>query len=447
MDIMETSLGSEIERISTQGIGAFPFIHAVVHTPVGDIEVFDIVNYDVMRDYLSQFADETTLTIMVPRGQYAFRMALNTDKLEITITRSSGEVLGSSSSGSATISNRYKLVLVNPIDATMVASSQKNIDEFTMDLTGFEAVEVQLFEPLIERFSMQTVGGIFRKTAVSEVVRNILVKASEFDELDQDYKAVAVDIVEPDDDTPREHIIIPHGTAAQDAIGYIQKKAGGIYSGSVAYFYQNDKWFVFPPFDYSRYNETQRQLVIYRVPQSRMPYIERTALVEGTMVSVIATGEFRVDNQIQNKKLATGNGTMYTDAATLFESGVEVRENKAISSRGKNNNEYVARHQSTGLNKLTMSSERITSNKLHQTSILAAKEGTEVQLVWQNANPDLLTPGMQTRLYFLREGVVREVQAVLIGVQVSMSNTGQGLINKHKQIHAALRLWVNPDEL
>lgn len=446
MDIMDSSMGSEIERITSSGIGSFPYISAVIHTPVGDVEVFEILNYDVMRDYLVQYCDEATAVLVVPKGQMALRVALNPDKLEITITRSSGAVYGASNTTSQTISNRYKMILSNPVDPSLVAGQQQVLDEFTMDLQGFEYVSVQLFEPLMERFAMQTVGGIYRNTTVADVVRTILVKCSQEKGLDEDYRTTAIDMVEPDDTTVREHINLPV-MPAHDAIGYIQKKAGGIYSAGVSYFYQSDRWYVFPSFDFSRFNEAPRQLMIYRVPEQRLPHIEKTTLVHGTTISIVATGEFSSKNATQNKKIEQGNGVIYSDASKLFEQGIEVKGNKAVASRAVNNNEYVSSMQSTGLNKLSVSNERITANKLQQSSVLASREGIEVQLVWHNANVDLLTPGMQTRLYFMRDGIVREAQAVLIGVQLAIVSSGTGLLNGYKQSIAAIRLWVDTKEI
>lgn len=446
MDIMDTSLGSEIDRITTNGIGAFPYITAIMHTPVGDVDVLEILNYDVMRDYLVQYCDEATAVLVIPKGQLALRVALNPDQLEITITRSSGAVHGSSNTASQTISNRYKVVLSNPVDPTLIAGQQQVLDEFTMDLQGFELVSVQLFEPLMERFGMQSVGGIYRHTAVADVVRSLLVKCSQEKDIDEEYKAVAIDMVEPDDTTIREHISIPP-MPAHDAIGYIQKRAGGIYSAGVSYFYQNDRWYVFPSFDYSRFNQASRQLLIYRVPEQRLPHVDRTTLVHGSTISIVATGEFSSKNATQNKKIEQGNGVIYSNASTLFEQGVQVKGNKAIVSRATNNDEYVSSQQKTGLNKLSVSPERITANKLQQSSVLASREGVEVQLVWHNANVDLLTPGMQTRLYFMRDGIIREAQAVLIGVQASIAQANAGLLNNHKQSTAALRLWVDPKEI
>lgn len=447
MDIMETTLSDEINKIISRGNNVRPELTAVVHTPVGDVQIPAVLNYDVKRDYLSQFCDEITAVILVPRGQLSFRMALNQDALEITISRTTAALIGTPNRTPTVLVNRYKMILSSPADPVAVAQGRQGLDEFTMDLQGFEKVSVQIFEPVMQQFAMQTVGGIYRKTPVADIVRTILLQASTKPDVDDDYKTVGVDMVEPADAVVRDHVIIPTGTLASDSIGYIHKHCGGIYPAGLSYYYQNDIWYVFPPFDFTRYNDASRQVVIYRIPEARMPQVESTSLVEGSVVSIIATGGFSVKNNTQNKKLTDGNGVIFSDAASLFEKGVVVSGNKALAARAENSNEFVSSKQSDGLNKLTSSTERITANKLFQTSKLSSREGSEIQLVWQNANPDILTPGMQARIYFVREGIVREVQGVLIGMQISIQALDAGILSGVQQCNVGLRFWADPDEV
>lgn len=444
---METTLSDEINKIISRGNNVRPELSAVIHTPVGDVEVPAVLNYDVKRDYLSQYCDEITAVLLVPRGQLSFRVALNPSELEITISRTTGALIGTPSKTSTILVNRYKMILSNPADPVAVAQGRQGLDEFTMDLQGFEKVSVQLFEPVMQQFAMQTVGGIYRKTPVADIVRTILLQASLKPDVDDDYKTVGVDMVEPDDAVVREHVVIPSGTPAPDSIGYIHKNCGGIYPAGLAYYYQNDVWYVFPPFDFTKYNDASRQIVVYRIPEARMPQVESTSIIEGSVTSILSTGGFSLRNNTQNKKLNDGNGVIFSDASTLFEKGVEVKGNKALAARADNSNEFVSSKQTDGLNKLTVSSERITANKLFQTSKLSAREGAEVKMVWQNANPDILTPGMQARIYFVREGIVREVQGVLIGMDISIRALDDGIISGVQQCNAGLRFWVDPNEV
>lgn len=446
MDIMETTLGDEINKISSVSKNSRPFYSAVVHTPVGDADVLTVLNYDIVRDYLVQYSDEVTAVLLIPKGQMAFRVARYVDQLEITISKSNGASVGSPDEIPNLSINRYKMILSSPVDPALEASARALPDEYSLDLQGFETVSVQLFEPIMQKFAMQTYGNIFRKTPVADIIRTVLTKTTSKKDMESDYQMLGVDIVEPEDAQVRDHVVIPAGTPAADAVGYVHRYAGGIYPAGLSYYYQNRYWYVFPPYDYTRYNEASRQLILYRVPENRMPFLENTYRVEGSVISIVATGEFIMRNTSQNKKLAEGNGVMFTDASKFFEKGVEVSGNKAVVSRAANTNEFVSSKQSDGLNNVTMSAQAITANKLFQSSALAAREGAEIQLVWQNANPDLLHPGMQTRIYFMRKGQVREVQAVLIGAQYSIQAVGDGVVAGVQQCNAALRFWTNPQE-
>lgn len=444
MDLMQTPLGDEVLRIINSGQGNPGVgLDATIHTLFGDVEVLRVLNYDLVRDYLTQYSDEISLVVMVAGGKAAYRVLPSRNDLEITITGANVAPHGPTNvEDRAYGTQRFRAVLKKANDPTLEASARELLDEYTMDVQDMQVMEFQLFSKAMEQFAMRGCGGIYRKTAVGDLIRSLLLEETRKVEVEDDYKPQGVDMVDPVDAKIREHIVIPHGMHVYDAPGYIHRHQGGVYSAGLAYYYQDDYWYVFPPYDYKRFEESSRQLVIIQVPENKLPNIDTTYMVEGSVVNIIATGQLALDDRSDLQKRATGNGVRFADASKFFEEGVETGENKALVSRGKMNNEFVSSKQKTPYNNVVVSEERISANTMYQASKLASKEGVHIQLIWENSDPSLIKPGMQTKIMYFKDGQVSQLNAVVIGAHASTGYEGTGMVAGRFNRNTALHLFA-----
>lgn len=444
MDLMQTPLGDEVNRIidSQQG-NPHVFLDAVIHTLFGDVPVLKVLNLDLLREYTEQYSDEISLVVLVPQGQAAYRVLPSRNQLEITLTGAAmaqhGE-LESEKQGYGL--ERFRAVLKKANDPTLEANARDLLQEDTMDLQDFSVLEIQLFSKAMEQFSMRSCGGIYRRTAVGDLVKTLLLQQSARINVEDAYKPLGVDMVDPVDTKIREHIIIPHGTKVYDIPGYIHKHCGGIYSAGLSYYYQDDYWYIYPTYDYKKFEEAARQLVILQVPTTKLPNLDYTYMVEGSVTSIIATGELMLNDVSDLRKRSTGNGIRFADASRIFEEGVEVVGNKAVVSRGKLNNEFISSQQKSEFNNVVLSDEVITANTMYEASKLASKEGVHIQLVWQSSDPSLILPGMKTKIYYYKNGQVNQLNAIVIGSHTMTSYEGKGLVTGRFNRNTAILLFA-----
>lgn len=444
MDLMDTPLGDEVKRIidSKQGTPNV-YMEATIHTLFGDVPALKLLNYDLVREYSTHYTDEISLVLVVPKGQLAYRIIPSRNELEITLLSSAMAQHGPLDSEKRKYgTERFRAVFKEVSDPVLEANARELLSEHTMDLMDFEVVEFQLFTKAMEQFSMLSCGGSYRRTKVGDLIRTLLLQQSSKIEVDNTYKPKGIDMVEPVDAQLREHIVIPHGMRVYDMPGYVHKHCGGVYSAGLSYYYQNDYWYVYPTFDYKRFEQASRQLNIIQVPENKLPNLDYTYLVEGSVVNIIATGELSLQDKSDLRKRSSGNGVRFADASRFFENTVEVVNNKAVMSRGKLNNEYVSSQQKTEFNNLTMGTETITANTMYQASQLASREGVFIQLIWQNSDPSLILPGMQTRISYYKNGRINKINAVVIGAQASVSYEGNGLVSGRYNRNTALLLFA-----
>lgn len=431
MDVMSTPLGLDIINVIETGQGYRAFdISAVVHCNGVDVPAIKVINKGDYEDFVNGYCTEFSLVVLIPSGKYVNRIIPAKDNLEITLSSNAlNEVQNNLDQSGNRIGSteRFKAVLVTPEDTSVSSRNKVALDEMGMDLSDIDVVEFQLVSKAMEIFSLRYCGGIYRKIKTEDLVKSLLLAESSTIDLEADYKPKGVSMVEVLDKTVKEQYVIDHGVASKDGPAYIHKNLGGVYSAGLSYFYLNDYWYVFPTFDYSRFNKAEKQLVVLRVPDGKFPQIEKTYKKYGDVLTVLATaGASSVDSSDSNS-MRDGNGVRFTNASSLFNDPVETSGNKAIMRRKDNVTEFMSKKRASGLNNITSNDVRITSNNLYEASKLAARNGVKISFVWENSNPELIIPGMQTKFMYYSNGKIHELFGVVIAKETDIVYTGVGL--------------------
>lgn len=414
-----------------------------LHTPDGDIEVMRLLNVSLESDFVNNYCTKVSASFVVGEGTYKYKILSNASQLEASFYRRNynpfrpAELIED-----AIVMQRYTALVLGAKDDEMQQDTTNPMGRESQDLGRTKIVHVQLFLNAMEQFRMRYCGGIYRRSAVGDVIKTILMGESTQLDVVSDYAPQGIDMVEPLDATLREHIIIPHGMPSYDAPGYIQKHCGGVYAAGISYFYHDDVWFVYPTYDYTRFHEAKHQLTLVIVPEKAMPNQEFTFVQEGTSVTVLVTGEVSTLTTSDQSQIQSGNGLRFTDTQALFGESLEVKENKVSFQRSLSNNEFVTQQRANGLNNVATSANIITSNRLHEISKVAQKQGKIVQVVWQNSQPDLLIPGMQIKAMYMHGDIVRQAYGVLLAVDTSIQYTGTGLVAGNYSTNSGLLIQM-----
>jgi hypothetical protein len=439
MDILESALAREIAAISTNSVTEVTYFwHAEIHANGLNIPSVKVLSIDILRNYESSFTDETIVTLILPAGRYAYRVYPYLKNLEVTMYREPlGESDGQPDDTRTIESERYVATLIDPVAINVAANSSNELDETALDLTNFLTLKFQLINKAVDQVRMKTVGGIYRRCKVEDVVRSILTMYSPKIEIQDNDIPIGVEMIEAHNQKVNEHIVIPHGVRLVDAPEYIHKHCSGIYTTGLAYYYQANHWYVFPPYDSSKFEQSDKTLTIIRLPANRMPGVERTFRKNGNNLVVLATGNAQVKNESESLLLTDGNGVRFADADQFMTNIVRKSGNKAVISRGDVNNEFISTERPNGSNLVLSSNKRITSNPWVEYSRLAARDGSLIGLVWENSDPALITPGMPVKILYLEDEEIKQVYGLVINVHHYTSLRGEGITaSRHHTVSA-----------
>lgn len=432
------------QRVIDAGQATGYAIHSMtIHTPDGDVSTMRVLDIHETADFVGSYRPEILVQAVVTEGAYLYKLIPHLSSLEVTMTRDEYKPMKAFETiGRNKQIRRYKAILLNAQDSELSQEGITNVSERTSDLGSLTNVKFQLFTEMTEQFRMRSSGGIYRRQPVGNVIRAILLGESAQVDVGSDDEIAGFEMVEPVDAPIREHISIPHGIPSYDAPGYIHRFCGGVYPTGLSYYCYQDTWYVFPTYDFTRFNESKHQLTLVLAPPKALPMIEFTAMQVGTAVTIVCTGDVVTNNVSDRNELEQGNGLRFADPESLVGNGVSVSGNKATFSRGAANNELVSNKRPNGLNYVKLADNAITSNRLYELSKLAARRGQMIAAQWENSDSRLLKPGMQIKLMHMQGNLVRTRRGVLIGYTEGTIYTGTGMTSGQYVTNCNLVLFL-----
>lgn len=408
------------------------------------------VNYSVLRNYLTNYMDDVKVELLLPAGTYNFDILPNRRNLKMRIYAyplyENGE---NENRHAAPIIKEWKAV---PYDVEDQAVNQNESSAQSKDAANTSTMNrytFQLMDPVAEQMRLVRVGGIYRNKTPGELLQGLLTQYSLTLDFDLDRKPLGVGMVPPNNTERRQVFVIPHASPLVDQpdgtyglARYLQFVEGGIYNAGIASYYQGRHWYVFPPFDVSRYEKATKRLTIANIPAKDMRQPERSYRVDGNNVYVLATGNVNYRDQSEHEQLNAGNGVRWASPTKVFDGILKGDGNRAKADRSQTMSEIVGDKNPENLTHAPMSAQPISSNSAAQMTPLAYKRGAVVQLTWENADIDVLFPGMPVRLIYERQKRIEMLDGVLIGAEFSSAPVGNIGAKEAWLTNAALTLFV-----
>lgn len=445
MNFEESSLYIEVKNILKNGSNpVFDYFTAQVHLKNQDLDIMKIVSIDIKRDYEMNFTDEIILTALIPLGQYAKRVYPERNNLEITIKQKPMQELGSDEDTKRKLYlERYIAVLINQGNPIIEGNDYSIPNEDALDLSSIEEVTFQLIPKAVDLMRMTSVGSVYRNANPGEVVKTILTIESQSLKLPKELLPIGVNMVPPNDTSKRDHVVVPHGVKLVDVPSYVHNHCAGIYTAGMGFYYQDKLWYLYPIYNTERFEESQDKVTIINVPDKKLVGVERTYRKDGSNIVILATGETQFRDNSDQQQLSDGNGVRFADASRYMDGFIKVSGNRAVASRGENVNEVMSTQRLSGNQNVHVSDTRISSNNPKEYSKLAMREGSLVNLTWENADPDLIYPGLPVKILYFDDGVVREIRGVVLKAHVYVHMKGQVMFTNMHHTNIGLSIFVN----
>lgn len=413
------------------------------------ITPFKTVSVEIFQDFKGAYGDEIILEVMIPAGDFVYDIYPYRRDLMVTLSKHGRERSSDNPTADPTAySQQMRATLID--DHSMVVEGMLNVAHSKESLNKMDimTIKFQLLDLALERTRLHSVGGLFRDCTPSEVLNYVLTSVSTKLDLDETNAIKGVEMVESPNQDKYRHVVIPHGTRLPDLRNFLHSKVGGIYPTGVGMYLYQQRWYVYPLFDLTRFDQTTKTLTLINVPTNQMPGIERTFRKTANQVIALVTGDVKHLDRTESQLLNQGNGMRYLDARRVIDGFADTStgDNKATVMRAENNNEFITDERPTGLNNVVMSPARISSNKFAEMSKLAIRTGSQLQCLWENSELGCIYPGMPVKYMYIKNDRIHELKGVVIGAQHYIQTHGRGVTETRHRMDTALHLFVEREK-
>ena len=384
-------------------------IHYTDSLTVSPVQI-ETVNW--YRDYVQNYADEVTVTLQIPLGVFAKLIYPNRDKLQVTLTKILTDEVGNIGGVSSGVeSERYSAILIDADKAATIMQGTEAMDQESLDLRQILTIGFQLYDTALEQLRTILIGGIYRTCTVKDALLTAMSNESQAAVVDDDRAVIGVDLIEPNNVDLKGQIVITHGTKLIDFPDYLQARVG-IYNSGLGHYIQNKYWYCYSLYDATQFNKRPSTVTFIILPERKFSNVERTFMAVGNNLIVLITGETAFQDDAGRFRVNQGNGLRFADANNLLDS-ISNKDNTSSISRKENNSEFTTMPAVNGVDHAPLLADRITANPFVAYSMLAARNGGMVKMLWQNSDHTLLTPGMKAKVVYDLDGTTVSVYGVV----------------------------------
>lgn len=431
--IENTPLWLDVKKIiSTSKKGIHYEYRGLLHTENEDIPVLKIMVIDTIRDYINKIGDYVHIEFKMPLGEYINKLYPYRTNLEFSIKKIElKETAPVMNSEIPILVDRYKAVFLYDENPQVASTSLIGYDSESLNKLDMVDVKLQLLDRGLEPMRIKTVSGVYRQINHEKLIGALI--SGESNKILVDGKPIVegIDVVKPDNEKDIQHVVIPDGTLISQIPEFLQKHMGGIYSAGIANYYQkyNGKkiWFVYPLYDLNRFDKNVCRVMFYAIPESRLSGIDRTYIQEGNLIRVLATAQKKYKDSADADYMNHGSGFRMADANAYLKKPVEITKDGPLARRANLNYEVMAFERQDGLNYAPITDSKISNNPFKEYSKVLARNVARIDLVWENANPELIHPGMPCKyLYYNKEKLI-ELKGTIVHVHAFNALQGKGI--------------------
>ena len=390
---------------------------AQLHNEKEDINILKVKAIDIVRDYATKINEIIQIEFDMLLGDYIRRLYPFRDNIELTIKRIELQEVASRKENDTIIqTERFKAIFLPNENPVANMSELESIDTETINKGSIVSVKLQLLNRSIEPIRIKTTSKTYRAITQKQFLHSVM--AGELTKIMVDGKPAidGFDIVEPNNTELRKHVIIPDGTLVSSLPTFLQEKSGGVYNAAIGTFLQRYKgkniWFVYPLFNYKRFDTDVVKAIFFSIPENRLPAIDRTFNVDGKLINILVTSKRKYQDSAGTNFMNKGVGFRMANAKSYMKKPILVTENGPVSDRSRLNYETSLIENKDGLNYAPKVAA--SSNPFLEYSKVMLSSMSQIDLVWENSDNSLLYPGMPCKFVFMDRNKLIELKGVIV---------------------------------
>lgn len=408
----------------------FDIIFKADDTNMGVLKM-DLLRF--FRNYAENYKDSVLVSVSISRYDYVNFFYPNRELLKATLTRTR------KADDTSNVETGEKLITEFDVELLDLV----NVDALAVDKTDIERTRDEIVEINFELTSTVanvarwiTVGGSFRNNKLSEICKTMMAKYVP--------NTKGVSMVTPANDMVYPVYLLPNNVSVVDLPGYFQV-TDGLYASGCGSYLQNDLWYIFPLWDYKRFDRTKKTLTVINLPTTDAPMLDKSYYVEEGNLFILSTGDTStVDDSLEIRE-SLGDGIKYFRSSALHDKMVEVSGNKVTLKRDKTFKQLSIKDRGDGHVRTLFAKKMITDNPYVETSKIAKGHGHLLSFNWNRADQALIYPGMQTKFIYMKNGMPYSLQGTVVGLESTTATQTNSVTDKTYLTNCMITIFAEND--
>lgn len=404
------------------------------------IEVHNVLAVTKISKYSTAISDFTFVTVNIFKGIYFQLLGTNRRMLSLTLTQTPNSVTGTTSAIGMSIVRTYDAYLTDNTSEAVETRSGQLTGTHLDDLGELINVDVHLVERGLAEFRLWNIGGVYRNVTMLELMQGLMSQPLKAfgDGLNVGYNVT----VYPTSNTERYYQrLIPNGVPLIDLPGWLQKK-WGVYSAGLGYYLTQKMWYVYPLYDYTRYNASTKRMTIVNVPVNEMVGLTNTYFTEGAELYVFATGKTKHIDTSDRQLDISGTGFRSAIMGNLIDHFTESKQGVTSIPTGRNLIAVTYEQREGNLDNIRPVPGLLSCNPWADSSKAISNMGNIVNVTWEYSNPDLLVPGMPLKFIYKALGVAYSLFGILQAVNTHTATPQKSVLDNRYVTTSNLTLFV-----
>ena len=412
-------------------------VDAVIHAGGVDLPVHSVSRIDTHSDFVTQYRDVTSITVLVSTGDLIMKIAPFQDDLTVTVNsnRDDSRVM---------MGNTYRAYLTEDIPSSIgTADSGLYKDAETANRFSTVSITIALVHLAVEYLDSIQTGMVCRVTPPFTVLKVLFKKYLDEINFTSEVAIDSLTFEEPSNLSNREIINIPQPTRLVELPDLLQNREGGIYTTGLGWYLYNSGLYFWPLYDIGSEPKTSRRMHVYIGPTKHSSIIDQTYKVENQLLSIIGTGPLSVIDDTLGQINNQGDTIRYLDGNTAFGAGAVAKDNVLHMDRKSTHIETAVAETGQAMQVARTGPMVVTSNIYRELSKKAMLSGVTVQFVWRYSDPRLVVPGMRVTLFYLKNNELLEIDGRLMGMSSSEELLGSGITSKRMSQVTVVSVFID----
>lgn len=449
-DLQRTPIWREVSRIIEDGVK--PINHrweCYIHANGKNIKCLYTNGYTQSCRFTERYTDRITIMASLGEGTFQHDVVPYKENIEVTLIKKPLAATVLAKEVNEEIQTyRYRGFLTNTSSELLESNIPKAENKGTLDRIKIRTFELQLINKTVEQLRLKYIGNIHWDTTGISLIRKLLTEYSTGIGDDARSTINGVTVYDKASEIKKRQIVIPDGTpliaGPDSAMHLINRQCGGVFMYGFKYYYMNNQWYVFAPFDTTQFEKRDKTVTIINVPNNRLTNIERTYRLTESQIIILATSTVKTMDVSNESQLNKGNGARFIDANKVMESmgDYDIESDSALIKGKDAVNEFILEERKDGLNNINIANNRITAGYYLEYAELTKRNGGMIQIKWENAKSGYIFPGMAAKFIYLVNDIPFEIYGSVVAVDYVDNPVTKTVTEQKFSTVAAITLFI-----